>query len=115
MPDYLEGKNTVLCKKGQNFILEGAPVQGLYFVLQGKVKVAKTGFNGKEQIVRFAKDGEIIGHRGFGAGHFYQISAVAMEDTILCHFSTALLHEMLQNTPKLTLTDVVLCRGVEQV
>lgn len=102
MPEYLENKNTVLCKKGQNFILEGAPVQGLYFVHQGKVKVAKTGLNGKEQIVRFAKDGEIIGHRGFGAGHFYQISAVAMEDTLLCHFSTALLHEMLQNTPKLT-------------
>ncbi|MBW3466940.1 Crp/Fnr family transcriptional regulator [Arthrospiribacter ruber] len=102
MPEYLENKNTMHCKKGQNFILEGAPVQGLYFVHSGKVKVAKTGFNGKEQIVRFAKDGEIIGHRGFGVGNFYQISAVAMEDTVLCHFSTTLLHEMLQNTPALT-------------
>lgn len=102
MPEYLEKKNTVYCKKGQNFILEGSPVQGLYFVHMGKVKVAKTGLNGKEQIVRFASAGEIIGHRGFGAGQFYQISAVALEDTFLCHFSRGMMHEMLQNTPSLT-------------
>lgn len=102
MPEYLEKKNIVHCRKGKNFILEGAPVQGLYFVHKGKVKVAKTGLNGKEQIVRFASSGEIIGHRGFGAGQFYQISAVALEDSLLCHFSSGLMHEMLQHTPSLT-------------
>lgn len=102
MPEYLEKKNMIYCRKGQNFILEGAPVQGLYFVNKGKVKVAKTGFNGKEQIVRFAGSGEIIGHRGFGAGQFYQISAVALEDTYLCHFSRAMMSEMLQVIPSLT-------------
>lgn len=99
---YLSKKHTIQCKKGQQFILEGAPVHGLYFVNKGKVKVAKTGFQGREQIVRFAKDGEIIGHRGFGVGESYQINAVAIEDSILCNFPNELMKEMLHHAPNLT-------------
>lgn len=95
-------KHTLMCKKNQNFIIEGSPVHGLYFIYKGKAKVAKTGIHGREQIVRFAKDGEIIGHRGFGAGQFYQISAVALEDTVLCNFSNEALNEMLLKMPRLT-------------
>ncbi|PIB36872.1 transcriptional regulator [Reichenbachiella sp. 5M10] len=100
--DYLAQKHTIQCKKGQQFILEGAPVHGLYFVYNGKVKVAKTGFQGREQIVRFAKDGEIIGHRGFGIGQSYQINAVALEDTVLCNFTNDVLQDMLHKLPNLT-------------
>jgi len=99
---FLEYKHTISCKKSRNFILEGAPVHGLFFIYKGKVKVYKTGINGREQIVRFAKDGEIIGHRGFGAGQFYQVSAETIEDTILCDFTNSILMEMLQKIPALT-------------
>lgn len=102
MAAFVERKNTISCKKGQTFIMEGAPVHGLYFVRKGKVKVAKTGLNGKEQIIRFARHGEIVGHRGFGASQFYQINAVALEASILCTFSTATMYEMLQTMPSLT-------------
>lgn len=100
--EFLVQKHTIQCKKGQQFILEGAPVHGLYFVYNGKVKVAKTGFQGREQIVRFAKDGEIIGHRGFGVGQSYQINAVALEDTVLCNFTNEVLQDMLHKMPNLT-------------
>lgn len=99
---YLENKLMLKVKKGQPFILEGAPVHGLYFIFKGKVKVGKTGINGKEQIVRLCHDGEIIGHRGFGVGQFYHISAVALEDTILCNFSNEVISNMLQEIPQLS-------------
>ena len=99
---YIDQKHTISCKKGQNFIIEGAPVHGLFFVYQGKVKVSKTGINEREQILRFSKDGEIIGHRGFGSGKFYQIGAAALEDTTLCNFDNNILNEMLKNVPGLT-------------
>ena len=99
---FVERKHTIHCKKGQQFIIEGAPVHGLYFVYKGKVKVAKTGLHGREQIVRFARDGEIIGHRGFGTGEFSPISAVALEDSILCNFTTDVLVEMMHKVPDLT-------------
>lgn len=82
-----QNKGEIRCKKGQQFILEGAPVNGLFFLLKGKAKVFRTGINGKEQIVRFASNGDIIGHRGFGTEEFYSIGAVALEDSILCYFS----------------------------
>ena len=96
-------KNTISCKKNQQFILEGTPTNGLFFVYKGKAKVLKTGIYGREQILRFVNDGEIIGHRGFGIQKNYSIGASTLEDTILCNFSNDTLNEMLQKIPSLTL------------
>lgn len=94
---YIEKKHTIICKKSQQFILEGAPMHGLFFIYKGKVKVTKTGINGREQIVRFAKDGEIIGYRGLGSsGNLYPISAAALEDTVLCNFTNDILIKLLR-------------------
>lgn len=97
-----ENRSEIRCKKGQQFILEGAPVNGLFFVLKGKAKVFRTGINGREQIVRFANAGEIIGHRGFGTAEYYSIGAIALEDTLLCYFSKNLLQEVLHTDPSFT-------------
>ncbi|WP_029489402.1 Crp/Fnr family transcriptional regulator [Ochrovirga pacifica] len=101
-PNITDQKHTIQCKKSRQFIMEGAPVNGLYFIYSGKVKVIKTGYNGKEQILRLSKDGEVIGHRGFGMGETYKIGATAIEDTILCNFSSSLLKEILLSEPKVT-------------
>lgn len=95
-------KSDIRCKKGQQFIIEGAPVNGLFFVLKGVVKVFRTGINGREQIVRFAKEGEIIGHRGFGTEEYYSIGAIALQDTVLCYFSKNTLQQALMESPKLS-------------
>lgn len=99
-PDFIENKKTLKCKKGQQFIIEGAPVNGLFFILKGTVKVFRTGINGREQIVRFAKEGEIIGHRGFGTEEQYSIGSIALKDTVLCYFSKDDLQEALLENPK---------------
>ena len=97
---FINNKNNIKCKKGQQFIIEGAPVNGLFFILKGTVKVFRTGINGREQIVRFAKEGEIIGHRGFGTEEYYSIGAIALEDVVLCYFSKDDLQEALLENPK---------------
>ena len=95
--NFTEHRKEIRCKKGQQFIMEGAPVTGLFFLLKGKVKVLRTGLQGKEQIVRFAKNGEIIGHRGFGTEEYYPISAIALEDSTLCYFAKDKLQEVLRS------------------
>ena len=93
-------QNTIIkCKKGQQFIIEGAPVNGLFFIKQGTVKVFRTGINGREQIVRFAKDCEIIGHRGFGTQEYYSIGAIALQDSELYYFSKEYLQKILFENP----------------
>ena len=95
-------KATLSCKKGQQFIMEGTAVSGLFFMHKGKSKVLKTGIYGKEQILRLVKEGETIGHRGFGTNKKYGISAIALEDTVLCNFSNETLELMMKKIPKLT-------------
>ena len=78
-----EHKVCSVYKKGQHIIYERTPVNGVYFVLSGKVKIYKTGQNGRELILRLAKPSDIVGHRGM-TSEYYPASAVALEDTQIC-------------------------------
>jgi CRP-like cAMP-binding protein len=102
MQDFAVQKTNFVCKKGQQFMIEGAPMQGLYFIYSGKTKVLKTGIHGKEQIVRLTKEGDTIGFRGFGTSNRYLISAAAIEDTVLCNFNNEIMHTILKSIPELT-------------
>ncbi|TAF73758.1 MAG: Crp/Fnr family transcriptional regulator [Flavobacterium sp.] len=102
MKPFLDKKNSFVCKKSHQFIIEGAPMQGLYFIKKGKVKTIKTGINGREQIVRFTKDGDTVGFRGFGTSKRYLIGAYALVDTVLCNFSNEVMLEILHTVPEFT-------------
>ena len=102
MKSYINKKRSFTCKRGQQFIIEGAPMQGLYFISKGKAKTVKTGINGREQIVRFTKDGDTVGFRGFGTSKRYLIGAYALEETILCNFSNEDMLDILHNVPEFT-------------
>jgi len=99
---FIAKKNTITFKKTQNVIIEGAPVHGLYFVYSGTVKVLNTGIQGREQILRLTKAGEMIGLRGFSTRQSYQVGAVALTDTIVCNFQLDLIKQMLLTLPRLT-------------
>jgi CRP/FNR family transcriptional regulator len=58
---------------------------GLYCINSGKVKVYKVGKDGREQIVRLAKAGDIIGYRSLISGEKYSAYAVPLEDAAICH------------------------------
>lgn len=101
MQPYIVLKNAFACKTDQQFILEGAPVNGLYFLYEGSVKVYKQTDEENFQIIRFSRNGEIVGHRGFGTNYVYDISASALSNSVVCHFSTDVLIDMLHKTPEL--------------
>lgn len=70
--------------KGEVIFSEDQEVKGIYFVYEGTVKVHKH-WGDKELILRFAKKGNIIGHRGLGKDLVYPVSATAIEPTTLCY------------------------------
>ena len=98
--EIVANKNIIKCKKGQQFIMEGAPVNGFFIILQGIAKVFRTGINGREQIVRFAKAGEIVGNRGLSPEECYPIGAVALSDCKLCYFPKSILKKTLLSNPR---------------
>lgn len=77
-------------------------MHGLYFIYSGKVKILNTGIHGREQILRLAKDGEMIGLRGFSTHQYFPIGAVALEDTVICNFRIDVMKEMLLSLPRLS-------------
>lgn len=71
-------------KKGELLFKEGEPVNGMYFIYTGLVKVHKKWSDDKELILRFAKNGAIAGHRGLGKDTIYPVSATALAATDVC-------------------------------
>ncbi len=71
-------------KKGELLFSEGDAVTGIYFVYAGTIKVYKKWGSEKELIIRFAKKGDIVGHRGLGTSTRFPISATAIEPSEVC-------------------------------
>ena len=73
----------------------------MYFVYKGFVKVHKQWGADKELILRFAKSGDIVGHRGLGSGNRYPISATALEPVSVCFVSLDFFNDSLKVNPPL--------------
>lgn len=82
--EYIDIKRKILkIKKGNLFIEESNEVEGVYFVEKGLVKVHKH-WGDREMIVRFAKEGEVVGHRAISISESKSpISATAMQNSII--------------------------------
>ena len=83
LPAISEIRQMVSIKKGEILFKEGEEMTGMYFVHSGVVKVHKQ-WGQKELIVRFAKKGDIVGHRGLGADTIYPVSGTALENISAC-------------------------------
>ncbi len=71
-------------KRGEILYNEGSRISGFYCINYGIVKVFKTGFDGKEQIIRFAKPGDIIAYRSVLSNEVACTSAKVIEDCRVC-------------------------------
>lgn len=96
-------KNCNFYKRGQTIFYEGNRSSGLYCVFQGKIKVFKLGDEGRDQIVRLAKKGDILGYRALISGEVYSASAAAIEDCMICFISRSLFLEYLERFPQMTM------------
>lgn len=80
-------RKNYMVKKGELIFKEGEKVEGIFFVYEGTIKVHKQWGKDKELIVRFAKKGAIVGHRGFGQEIYYPVSGTAIEPATVCFIS----------------------------
>jgi CRP-like cAMP-binding protein len=111
-------KKTFLIKRGKQLFREGEKVTGIFFLYSGTVKVHVPWTDEKEMIIRFARAGDVVGHRGLGGeyqgmgdgsrgaggGGLYPVSATALEDTVACWIPSDFLEATLRANPALTYT-----------
>ena len=95
-------KNSNYVKKGQIIFSENNPTHGLYCIHKGKAKIVMIGRDGKEQIIRLAKDGDIIGYRALICGENYSASAVTIEDSMVCFIPKERLWSLIEKNAQLS-------------
>jgi len=89
-------KQTFSFRKGETIFQEGDKVHGIYFLYSGAAKVHKHWAEQKELIIRFTRSGDILGHRGLGAGELYPVSATALVESKGCFISNNFLETTLR-------------------
>ncbi|MFW6249212.1 MAG: Crp/Fnr family transcriptional regulator [Bacteroidota bacterium] len=72
-------------KRGTVIYEEGSRINGFYCVQKGIIKIFKTGIDGKEQIIRFAKKGDIMGFRSTLSNELACTTAKVIEDAFICY------------------------------
>jgi len=77
-------KTSYTIKKGEPIFEEGETVNGIYCVKDGVCKLSKLSANGKDQIVKLVKPGELLGQRSMISDEPANLSAVALEDMEVC-------------------------------
>lgn len=78
-------------RRGEILYREGSRISGFYCIHIGIIKVFKTGFDGKEQIIRFAKPGDIIAYRSVLSNEVACTSAKVLEDCKACFIPSEIL------------------------
>lgn len=98
-------KNKVMntYKKGQVIFYQGNPSFGLYCINSGKIKITKTGNDGKESIVRLASGGDVLGHRSLFSNESYSATATALEDTAICFLDKKFIFKAIKEQPTIAM------------
>lgn len=78
-------------RRGEILYSEGNRISGFYCINSGIIKVFKTGLDGKEQIIRFAKAGDIIAYRSVLSNEVACTSAKVIEDCRVCFIPSEIL------------------------
>ncbi|WP_264520891.1 Crp/Fnr family transcriptional regulator [Flavobacterium sp. N1994] len=77
-------KTSKIVRKGETIFEEGETIHGVFCVKDGVCKMSKLSPNGKDQIVKLVKKGELLGQRSMISDEPANLTAVALEDMQVC-------------------------------
>ncbi|MBI0576094.1 Crp/Fnr family transcriptional regulator [Neobacillus cucumis] len=88
-------------KKHSHVFLQGDPLENVYFIKSGKVKIYKSDISGKEQLVNVMKKGEMFPHVGFFRKGDYPAYAEILEPSTLIAIPILKFESVLIENPEL--------------
>lgn len=88
-------------KKGTHIFMKDDPIENVYFMYRGKIKIYKSDINGREQIVNILKNGDMFPHVGFFRDGGYPAFSEVIEDAVLIVISKDDFEKLLLNNPEL--------------
>jgi len=97
-----DSKETRTIKKGEPLFKEGEKLNGVFCVRNGVSKLSKISDNGKDQIVKIASKGEVMGQRSVIAEEATNLSAVALNDMEVCFIPKTNITARIEDNPAFT-------------
>ncbi len=90
-------------KKGDIIFDEGEHLNGIYCVRYGIAKVSKLSTNGKDQIIKFVSNGEVLGQRSIIAKEPTNLRAIAVNDMSTCFIPKNIILDNLRENPSFSI------------
>lgn len=98
-----DDKSCDVYKKGETIFREGSYPRGLFCVNRGKIKLSKSGSGGKEQILRFATAGDVLGYNSMLSNKPLVATAIALEEAAICFIPSKQFFGLLKEDPRFSL------------
>jgi CRP/FNR family transcriptional regulator, polysaccharide utilization system transcription regulator len=92
-----EYSNIMRFFKGEVLFKEGEEPSGLFIITKGKIKVYRTGNEGKEQIVRLSNQGDLVGYRALIGEGDYKSAAATLEESNVCFIPKEIVLRVVEN------------------
>ncbi|PLR99703.1 Crp/Fnr family transcriptional regulator [Bacillus sp. T33-2] len=90
-------------KRGSHVFLQGDPLENVYFINDGKIKIYKSDISGREQIVAILKKGEMFPHVGFFRKGGYPAFAEVLDASTLVVVPISQFEKVLIENPDLSI------------
>ncbi|MBR3404646.1 MAG: Crp/Fnr family transcriptional regulator [Firmicutes bacterium] len=90
-------------KKGEIIYRDTDSPGRMYFLVSGKVKVAKAGVGGREQIIRVIKPVEMFGYRAYFAHAHHRSTATAFETSLVASLPMEIIERVMCENAQLGL------------
>ncbi len=87
-------------KKGQVLFHEGTRPLGIYCLNKGKIKIYQTGSDGKDQIIKIAVPGDVLGYKALVSDSSYPVTSETLEETSVCFIPKDEFLKTLQSNPQ---------------
>ncbi|MEO6633834.1 MAG: response regulator [Mucilaginibacter sp.] len=97
----IQERKARLFKKNQVIYYEGDKGNGLYLLLNGKVKAIKLAEDGRELMTSIYSADDYLGINAMLSGDAYADTATALEDSMLCLIPKEQLEELLNHYPEI--------------
>ncbi|MCM5664218.1 Crp/Fnr family transcriptional regulator [Galbibacter mesophilus] len=92
-------KTNQFIAKGEYLFKEGTHLNGVFCIKSGICKLTKLSSNGKNQIVKFIKKGDLLGQRSLISDETVNLSAIAIEEMEVCFVPRAEILDIFKSNP----------------
>ncbi len=103
LEEFTRSKTTLNIKKGEDIVTEGHVMNGIYCLRSGKCKLSKLNTNGKSQIVKYLRQGNILGQRSVLSEEPSGLTITALEDMQVCFIPKTKILEAINANPSFSL------------